>query len=471
MLPPTSPSARRLHQLRRTLAERVDADLAGIRLAVVPGLPVAGFAFGDLVAVSARVLRESQSVLLHTVGHELAHVFQQRAGRVRPSAHLGRVPINVTPDLEAEAEAAATALVRGQRLLLPQPAAAGRRPVLQPLIAIRGQRRHDARDFSDNFQRLLPLVPQGPAWLAWALRTSELDLNFNEESLLLTGIQLGLHNTPVVQFQSAGLRLAPAMLLDLGDPDFGNIVGSLETGQLTPAALAALATIHVHTEQEFARLDSALAALGASASLAFTETSLADQVLLFDRLVVRPPAAPPELAGAAARFALRVAQGPADFAAAFSFYLTVAATPGTPEDLPAQVWTQLGRLAFPYLKCPTLGPGMPDEALAEAIRAARRASSTIGFSSLAIAIANCAASAGLTFQPPPDDDTATDRIHRYLLGLGPLVDSCINDGTTQVRRVQDGLTRWVDFSSARGRARFQIDPFGLLSLSQLSPAS
>jgi hypothetical protein len=69
------------------------------------------------------------------IGHEVAHVLQQRAGRVAPTGRIGGVPLNDSPSLEREAHAqgtrAATAAAPRHRAAATHPGSASARPVVQ----------------------------------------------------------------------------------------------------------------------------------------------------------------------------------------------------------------------------------------------------------------------------------------------------------------------------------------------------
>lgn len=463
---------RRLGWLAHTLRRHLDADLSGVRLALVPRLGVDGVACGNLVALSADLLRASPAALLHAATHELVHVFQQRQGRVRPTAWIGGFACNLDPRLEAEAEAAAATVGRGGRLRLRAPRRArAAQPVWQPLVAVGGRPPATEADFSAPFNRLLRLIPQGPDWLSWALRAPGATQTFADEFALLTAIQLGLHGTGEVCFQSAGVRLAPALLLDLGDPDFGNLVGSLETGQLTPSAKIVLTALGIRTESDFAALAAALAALGVSAALPLASPTLAEQVNLHAQFV-GPPALPDAPRAPAARFAATNSHTATDFAAAFAFYLSICPDAAASADLPAQVWTHLGPCTFPYLSCPTLDPLAPDVVVADFVAHHVRRASFVGFPSQAVALATIAAQAGLALAAPPTPEDE-DRIRACLVGLAQISAPLAGGGSLQPRitRLQDGLTRWIDYAGAFGSARLQLDPSGLLTLRRFSPAA
>lgn len=472
MTPDAPQLRRRLGWLAHTLRCRLDADLSGVRLAFLPRLAVDGLACGNHVALSADLLRCSPAALLHAATHEIVHVFQQRQGRVRPTTRVGELAFNLDPHLEAEAEAAAITVGRGGRIRLRAPDCVHRAPpVLQPLITVGGRAPATESDFSAQFTLLLALIPQGPNWLSWALRAPGPAQAFADEFSLLTSIQLGLHGTGEVCFQSSGVRLAPALLLGLDDPDFGNLVGSLETGQLTPAAKSVLVNLSIRTESDFASLDTTLAELGVSAALPLASPTLADQVNLQAQFIGQPPPAGAPVQ-AAAQFAAANAQNATDFAAAFSFYLSVDPGADAPADLPAQVWTGLCGFVFPYLQCPSIDPLASDDVVTDFLANYLRRSSLVGFPSQAVAIAAIAAHAGLALTPNIDDGAA-DNIRTYLTGLAQLA-APLADGVPlqpQITRLQDGLTRWIDYTGDFGSARLQLDPSGLLTLRRFSPAS
>lgn len=472
MFPAHPSTAPRLRALLRSLRHGLDADLSDIRLLFIPQLPVDGLACGDVVALSPRLLERDPRELLHVAAHEITHVFQQRAGAVTPTGRTGGVEFALDPALEAEAEAVARCIVRGGRVTLRAPARRDRATaVLQPLVAVGGLPLSDPKTLSARFARLLALIPQGPAWLEWALRSPGPVMRFTDEGALLNAIQLGLHGTADLCFQSAGLRLAPALLLPVDDPAFGNIAGSLETGQLTPAALDALHELQARTERDFAALAATFASLGVSAALPLAAPALAEQVALQAQFAAQPPAADaPALA--AATFAAANAQTATDFGAAFAFHLAVAPDDNPPAVPPALLWTEIGALAFPYLQCPTCDPLISDEGLAAFATTQLRRTGFIGFPSQAVAIAAIARHAGLVLGEPLGDD-APDKIRAYLIGLTKFAEPQPGGILAQPRitLLQDGLTRWIDYAGAAGTARLQLDPTGLLSLRHFSPPS
>lgn len=317
----------RLERLCAELRARVEGELGGVSVTFVPALPFAGLAFGERIFVRASLLGQDPALLWRVLAHELTHVSQQRSGRVRPELRVTGVARTIDPVLEAEAEAGAEHVARGGRLPLAPRPLAPLEPVAQPLVTVAGSVRTKPTDFSARFQQVLPLIADGPAWLQWALRASSPPFSADSETDLLAQIQFGLHGSTIALFPSSGLRLAPALLPQLSDPDFGNIVSSLQSGGLTAAALAALGKNGFRTEADFAQLENAFAALGIAGVPATLPASLAEQVGLYNTFVAGADTATPPTSDAldAAQFAASVAQSAPELSAAYTFYLAVAA--------------------------------------------------------------------------------------------------------------------------------------------------
>lgn len=113
-----SPSGRPLSpDVRDRMQRSFGHDFSAIRLhapsPVARALGVHALARGDELHVSR------STVGLRVVGHELAHVVQQRAGRVVATGVRGGAPVCAAPALEAEADLAGARAARGETARLP----------------------------------------------------------------------------------------------------------------------------------------------------------------------------------------------------------------------------------------------------------------------------------------------------------------------------------------------------------------
>ena len=466
------PPPGQLPELSRRLRRGLAADLSGVRIDFVRGLPWAAFAWGDRVVVSDRLLQAEPATLLHVVAHELVHVFQQRAGRARPNVCAARLPGCYDAELEAEAERGAARVVAGARLDLARaPRAPRAAPVLQPLITVGGQSRIQLDAFSTRFQEVLPLIAGGPQWLQWALNLAGPAFYVDSEEQLVAQIQFALHGSRVAVFQSAGLRLAPELLLPLPDPDFGNVVSSLQTGQLTPAAQSALTASGVRTEADFSELDQVLASLGVSGQLAVQPLDLADQVGLYELLVARNGLATENSVNcAAASFAATVAQNAADFGAAFSFYLAAAmAQPAADPATISALWTALTPLTLNYLRCPSVPREASDRRVLDTLSTYLNLWPFLGFQTCGSAIYNCGAHSGLDLSQATVPSSAANTIGLYMLRAKSALQQTIKSANPRVTRCQDGVVRWYQFDNSDGARRILLDGAGCLTLLDFVP--
>jgi hypothetical protein len=95
--------------VRGPMESSLGADLSSVRVhqgAHVPALGAAAFTQGNDVHFAPGRYDPSSASGRDLIGHELAHVVQQRAGRVQATGDVGGVPLNDSASLEAEADSA-----------------------------------------------------------------------------------------------------------------------------------------------------------------------------------------------------------------------------------------------------------------------------------------------------------------------------------------------------------------------------
>jgi hypothetical protein len=334
-------------------------------------------------------------------------------------------------------------------LILQTPPASGGRPVTA-LSA-----------FSPQFSRLVALVPSGINWLQWAITTATPTFQFSDERALLSGLAQGLHGSAVLSLSAPELELDISVLLAFADPEFSDIVSSLETRQLPPAVRAALAQAEIFVADDFATAQEPLLNTGRLAL--YSGASLAARCEWLTALR-HTEITSPESAQAAAAFASTVSVSLSAFTAAWQYHLAVA--PDLPEpSFATTLWQALIPSAFAHLSCPVVEPGTPDNALLELLTASVQKTGVIGFATASHAVANFARFAGLDRTSLPDDATAADAIRAYLARLPEIV-----GGSARIHHLQDGATRWIAFSGPAGHARFQHDGNGHLTLLELASA-
>lgn len=319
----------------------------------------------------------------------------------------------------------------------------------------------DLSAFSPPLLRLVALVPGGTSWLTWALRADTPTFHFRDERALLSGLAQGLHGSAVQSFSSPELEIDLSVLLALEEPAINDVVSSLETGQLTPAAQAALAQAGIFIAPDFATAQEQLRAAGRPALYASASLGARCEWLT---TLQQAEIASPESARAAAGFAATVSGSLSAFAAAWAYHLAIG--PTLPEPSAATLfWRSLAPHAFSQLSCPVIEPDTPDDALLEFLTVSVTKTDAVGFATLSHAIAAFARSAGLPRTLPLDETTTAETIRAFLAKLPDVV-----RGSASVRRLQDGATRWITFDGPAGRARFQHGGDGHLTLLELVPA-
>lgn len=113
--------------LRTDMESALDQDLADIRIFendAASKIDAAAFTQGNQIHFHPGLYQPQTFIGRKLIGHELAHVAQQRAGRVTTPTHLA-VPITDDPRHELEADSIADKIVRGERALVPGSTAGG----------------------------------------------------------------------------------------------------------------------------------------------------------------------------------------------------------------------------------------------------------------------------------------------------------------------------------------------------------
>ena len=101
--------------VQRQMSGAFGQDFSSVRVhegAHATQLGAVAFTQGENLHFSPGSYRPDSSDGQRLIGHELAHVTQQRAGQVPTTGEVGGVPLNDNPQLEAAADAAASRAVQ-----------------------------------------------------------------------------------------------------------------------------------------------------------------------------------------------------------------------------------------------------------------------------------------------------------------------------------------------------------------------
>lgn len=123
-------------EVRLKMETAFGADFGGIRVyqdGRAEEMGAHAFAYGEELHFAPGKLDLSSEAGLTLLGHELAHVVQQRQGRVAPEQTTGDTAVNRDPALEAEADQLGARAARGEQVARhgENPASTSKSPVLQ----------------------------------------------------------------------------------------------------------------------------------------------------------------------------------------------------------------------------------------------------------------------------------------------------------------------------------------------------
>ncbi len=400
-------------------------------------------------------LRATPEEWLELVGHELAHVEQQRAGRVLATRWMDGHPVNDDAALEREAEECGRRFARGEWRPRWMGAGAVNGPaVVQRSVTIGGRVLTHTRGLAGSTQAVLEMTNGGMEWLSWAI-SSRVELSFESERDLVVGVQRGLHGDPLMLIPNLGLRVHPDRLMALNTEQ----LAALQSGAAAPV----LTQQGLLTQQDLSLAGEFLTQLGVSGAALFQSLSLSDQIALTN--LARAGSVPK--ANEAAQFAVQQAQTVPEFVDYFRFYGLAAGagtTPATRARMAQEALSLLLSTVWGTLSGPTLGAA--ELANPELVRATianwSATGNTLGFarvSSAALQLAQAGALQATTVEG------VQQRMQQYLTQAQSFV---LRGGLGVLSLSQAGESVVVLYRSDAAVATVQVDASGVVSLTSFS---
>lgn len=433
-------------------------------------LGAVAFTYGDQITLADN-LKATPGEWLELLGHELAHVVQQREGRVPVTMTLGRHAANADAALEQEAGILgamfAGGVVWSGRMV--SPGAARSRPVVQRAVEIGGRPLTNPGQLSSGAKTVLAFIDGGVSWLDWSAQSTT-PYSFPDESSMLTQIQSGLHGTPIVLLRGIGLQIHPARLMAMPLDDLHTVSrwnASAQDVAQDFEGIAILSAAQLRRDKDLTAVQSWLSELALSGNALFQALSLSDLVALYN-LINAVGGDSVELQQEAAAFALKHAQSPMTFVDSFQFYVAVNAANGAlpPAGRSARaevMWTSLLPLLWPYLDGPVLPAGGGQAMTLQELEGWLRQGRVLGFSRVSLAAAQVAMSGALG-----DGSQAglAQEVRQYMAAAQALL---AQGGSPTVSLSQDGKDSLYTFHSGSALATVCVDANGDTSLVAFQP--
>lgn len=334
-------------------------------------------------------------------------------------------------------------------------------------LVVAGMNVSGVEPLSGAAQLVLALIDGGQQWVAWAAGTPQVAYAFADELALLSGIQQGLHATPLMLLPRLGLLVAPERLMALPFDALRRLALG-ESGDIPAAEVAAaLSSQGLATSGDLAAVDALLAEFGIAAAPLFQAMALGDRLALLSlaRELAASDAADADARKQAAAFAVDWARSPDEFADYFRAWLAIAtgADAITKPDAARAALETLLPLAFGALDCPSVaGPAGPEQ-LAAAVAAWHRAGRRVGFARLSLAVAQLVAHGGFRGQT---GQAAQALVDSHVDQAQALLAATLPAGA---RLRQDGALALYDFAGDGAEAVLGLDASGMITVQSFRP--
>ncbi len=435
----------------------------------------AAFAFGTQIYMPVEHCL-SPSMELELLGHELAHIVQQKQGRVRTSRRLAGLPANDDPALEQEAISAGWNFAHGQKSDWPhRPASTNFSPVVQRSVSVAGKRLRDISNLGVA-GTVLGLVNSGNAWLMWAIGDTKFDYSYPDEGALLTDLQRGLHGIDLMLLPRVNLQVHPIKLLEMGAEDLSVVTAVITAADANPVIDARGQKV-LERHQLWSQADLAIGTeflmnAGVVENPVFRTISLPDRIALFNLVGDTPSdnTLNQTLQKEAAAFAVGLAQTPSEFVDYYQFYFAcLDETDPAPARAAARtrkaesLLTSIQPLLFDRLSCPTAsGVPTPDQMHAIICEWLSRGKN-LGFARLSLAMAQIARSAGF---PNATAAFALKTIEQY---YGQVHQLLAKGSADETRLSQDGAERSYFYKHEGSSVEVSLASDGRVSLRAYQP--
>ena len=460
------------YEFRQRMERLFQSDFSGVRFGVSPGLGRAGIlscAIGEDIRVAPSFLSASRVDKDFILGHELAHVVQQREGRVEPTLQN----VCLDENLEREANQAGEYVVSNRQVRLKrQDEKFPSNSVCQFIISIANEPKSSIDDFSNRFKAILGFIKGGEDWLNWALSLSVPNFPTASEVELIIRIQEGLHSTTVLDLASVGILTHPLTLTNLNDSDFDAVSASIQSGSLSQKARAILLRCNIKTNKELNAGIKLLSNMGVSGMSLFQSLSLLDQSLLGDMSSRLAAMNKEGLQIEASEYASVISQTPREFIENTFFYLACIEKYGSTLRSQSTRFTKVESiresllpLTYGALRAPVISPPYSEAGLIEELRQWISQGNQIGFSTPASCMRNLIENTSIDLDSGNSAQGSvvlSSEIAEYVIRSQNVI--MAQEVPTSSGVTQDGSFRVLDFASNGACVTLWVDLWGMVTL-------
>lgn len=420
------------------------------------------FTDGRDIWMDPQVPHLSQKMQRFIYGHELAHIVQQRLGKVGERQRDGKCD---HLQLEAEADNLAWAWIHGGESWLPgvdcQPPF---EPQIQCLISISGTPIKSSDALPTSVQLVTQLIQGGSDWLHWAITEGQSQFDFPDALTLVDGIQSGLHGNQLILLRDLKLLINPIALLSL--PDVGIEAIEASVNQTTDNVVVDLEIAKTLENEGFIGQDKLslvpqfLSQLQIQDKPVFQALNLSDQVAIYRAMsdTRKPWMLKPEIQVEAAAYAVAYASSAGEFADYYQYYMSLFnridfSGLGKPKraGFARQRQDIMTSELRDDLRCPILA-GIPSpEDLKQQMTAWFSAGYRLGFSQISRAIAQMSKHSAVT---KASDSELKDAVKSYLRTAQKIVQS---RSTNLPQVAQDGSALFYTFGHSPEKAILKLE--------------
>jgi hypothetical protein len=316
----------------------------------------------------------------------------------------------------------------------------------------------------------LRFIDGGPQWFEWAAANPAAQYDFPDESALLSGVQQGLHASPLMLLPRLELMLSPVKLMTMSLADLGILDKAEHGGDSAVIAVQVKKILAAHgllTRTDLASGKAFLAETGVDGSPLFQCLAMEDCLAIYGllNLSVGQNAQNPALQKEAAAWGVRQARTPVEFVDYYKCFLHHAAKLGLLEGSAEQreaaadkVLETLLPLLFGALDCPQVDGLVAPAEVARAVGSWLTRGKQVGFARLSEGVQQIVQ---FTRFANETGNAAKIIINQYLSAAQSVA---VAAPPQHGEMGQDGASCRYALSSGDQRAELQLGGNGIISL-------